>query len=65
MPTTGEGEVVEVARATASGLPPKPAAAPPRMSPKDTRDSEQYRASNQYLNFNYYLIIRSIEYIIT
>ncbi len=28
-------------------LPPEPAPAPPALSPKDTRDSAQYRASNQ------------------
>jgi hypothetical protein len=39
-------EVEEVARAVARGLSPEPTAAPPGMSPKDTRDSEQYSASN-------------------
>ena len=28
-------------------MSPEPAPAPPAMSPKDTRDSAQYRASNQ------------------
>jgi hypothetical protein len=31
-------------------LPPEPAPAPPALSPKDTRDSAQYRASNQKYN---------------
>ncbi len=47
VPTAAEGEVEEVARAVARRMSPEPAPAPPTMSPKDTRDSAQYRASNQ------------------
>jgi hypothetical protein len=46
------GEVVAVARADISGLPPEAAAAPPRLNLKETRISRQSRASKQILTMN-------------